>query len=263
MWYIYTLESSSEIGIVRYVGKARNPQRRLASHISSAISGRDKTYCGNWKRSVLSAGSQIVMNVVESGSGPGWTNAEKTWISFFRTVSDKLTNHTDGGEGFTGKHSSESKKKISAANLGRKQSAASVEKRALARRGWVPSAEWREKMRVSHLGYKLPEEQKLKISISVKAAIAKNPALRENWCIEAKRRMADPAVRTQYSELMKKVWSDPQLRASRIEAMKAAHAKKRELGVRRKGRIHSEATRRKIGDAQKLYRSSGKRKSER
>jgi group I intron endonuclease len=107
-------------------------------------------------------------------------------------------NICDGGEGFTGPHSEETKRKLSKAHLGKKRTeeqnrengermkklyAESPEYRAqLSQKGRVVTAESREKMRIAHLDQEHPplsEAQKQRIGAANKAGWT--PERRKAW----------------------------------------------------------------------------------
>ena len=117
----------------------KDPAARFRSHITRARDGRDKTYCGKWKRSLLRVGVTPTFTVVESGSGNGWDAAEKRWISYYKSVvGPKLTNLTEGGGGVAGHHwtlSEETKKKMSVANKGQRLSPESIQKMIRSKKG--------------------------------------------------------------------------------------------------------------------------------
>ena len=43
------------------------------------------------------------MDIIETGSGEGWVEAERRWIAFYRASGARLTNDTDGGDGAPGR----------------------------------------------------------------------------------------------------------------------------------------------------------------
>lgn len=109
---------------------------------------------------------------------------ERERIAFWRNVSVRLANATDGGEGLSNP-SPEVREKISSANrfvrqttehrekvrkaiTGRKLSAEHKEKIRLAAKGQKQTAASREKMRQSHLGKKLSMEHRKNMSKSMK-----------------------------------------------------------------------------------------------
>jgi len=208
-WAIYKLTDPREPDVVRYIGKTHlaDPRRRLRKHLTEAVSGRDKTYCGNWKRSLLDAGVEPCLTIIELGEGEGWADAEMYWITHYQNdARSRLTNLTKGGVGIVGyQHSPETREKIagallghvvsvttreklrhantgriaprdqversSAARRGKKRSASAIEKTAAAKRGTKHTPEAIEKMRASKLGQKHTEEAKAKISAANKGKI--------------------------------------------------------------------------------------------
>src|SRR4051794_9401896 len=112
-WVIYTLKSP-RTGGVRYVGwTARTPEQRLNAHISVAIN-RPASHKDNWILSLLAVGLQPVIEVIESGTGQGWREAERRWIAEYRTRGALLVNGTDGGDGTLGRvHTSEQRARLS------------------------------------------------------------------------------------------------------------------------------------------------------
>lgn len=95
-WFIYALADSEE---VRYIGWTVDPRRRLRRHLDTAKTGKLHREC--WIRSVVQAGGQIQMYVLEEGEGD-WAEAERRWIAHYREMGARLTNLTDGGEGVPG-----------------------------------------------------------------------------------------------------------------------------------------------------------------
>ncbi len=152
-WHIYTLADPRN-GAVRYVGWSFKPTQRLCAHMSEAK--RKVSHKGRWILQL--GGAKPVLKIVESGTGPGWADAERRWIAHFRAEQAPLTNLTDGGEGAPGYiPSAETRAKMSAVHRGRrnsddaiarsaaglrgrKQSPGHVAKLAAARRGRVPVA---------------------------------------------------------------------------------------------------------------------------
>lgn len=101
-WIIYTLKNP-RTNEVRYVGwTKRGGNRRLNTHIQEAVGKIATTHKARWILSLLSVGIRPVMDVIESGTGEGWREAEQRWIALFRAQGVRLTNATDGGEGTVG-----------------------------------------------------------------------------------------------------------------------------------------------------------------
>jgi hypothetical protein len=138
--FIYYL--SDEKGNIRYVGKTKNsPRKRLYKHILESKTNK-KSHKTNWIKSLLNKGERPVINVIDEVQEEEWEFWEQYWISQFKSWGFSLTNLTIGGEGGNGyKHNINSK----------------------------------QKMRKSKLGTTLSQEQKDKISKSVKQKFIDNP----------------------------------------------------------------------------------------
>ena len=77
---------------------------RLRQHISLARSQRrvKKTWCRSWIRSLLDRGLlPEIQPLVEVGPDGDWQWWERYWITWFRGLEPQLTNHCEGGEGYT------------------------------------------------------------------------------------------------------------------------------------------------------------------
>ena len=99
-WVIYTL-SDPRTREVRYVGKTQDGiiEDRLEHHITEAIRTQN-TYKNRWLFSLISIGLHPVLEVIESGVGEGWEEAERRLIALYRSRGGRrLTNTTRGGEG--------------------------------------------------------------------------------------------------------------------------------------------------------------------
>jgi hypothetical protein len=136
--FIYTLSDSS--GNIRYIGKSNTPRKRLYSHIKECKTS-NKSHKINWIKSILDRKELPIIEVLEEVSIDNWQNSEIYWIEQFRQWGFNLTNISIGGTNNNYKRSIETK----------------------------------QKMRVSKLGTKLPEEQKKKISDGVKQKFIDNP----------------------------------------------------------------------------------------
>lgn len=195
-WVVYVLKDP-RTQRVRYVGWTFDLHKRLRNHITRAP--RESTHKACWIKGLLSAGMEPVAEVVESGDG-AWADAERRWIAQYRADGADLTNLTDGGEGVVGlAFGAESRAKMSAAKLGRPQTAEHIErshaplrgrqrptevvaravnvkkekgythspetraKLSIAGTGRVPTAETRAKIGAAHTGGHLTEATKEKL----------------------------------------------------------------------------------------------------
>jgi group I intron endonuclease len=128
----------------RYVGKSKNPKRRLAQHIYKAKTDGLKTHVNCWIKSLLNKNEkpiQVVIDCVED-----WRFWENFYIQYFKSIGANLTNISERGVGPNGRkhteewkmeqsvrasgntnmlghvHTESTKKKMSAAKLGKKKS---------------------------------------------------------------------------------------------------------------------------------------------
>lgn len=245
IWYIYTLHDPREPGVVRYVGWTCDLKKRFKGHLVLAKNGRDKTYCGNWKRSLLRDGILPVMQVIESGVGPGWDEAEKKWIAHFRSVHGaKLTNLANGGGGVLGHRwvlSEETKKKLGDLRKGRRHTEESKLRQSLIKRGKKATPETKAKMSLARTGKKRSPEFCAKITE-----------------INLKRRHSEETkakLREVHQNLARPVRTVPRRSAeSRARTSAALKAHYAEHGTRK----HSEESKAKTSSKIKAYRASRK-----
>ena len=101
------------------------------------------------------------INILEYCNLENWKNLEKKWI--LQMKSDRLTNHTLGGEGILGyKFSDEQRKANSERNKGKILSKKHRENISKANKGRKINEDTKNKIRTSHIGMTLSEETKLK-----------------------------------------------------------------------------------------------------
>jgi group I intron endonuclease len=148
-------------GQLRYVGKTeRTLRQRLYSHLSKSRSEAPKTYVNKWIRSILLAGLEPEVEVLEVCSDSAELNEAEQWhIAYWRSLGCELTNLTAGGEGTSGwSPSAEWRRRRSEFMQGKRYSL-----------GVRPNEETRQKLSESHRGKTTgphPEERKLKNSRS-------------------------------------------------------------------------------------------------
>jgi hypothetical protein len=147
-WSIYVLKHP-RTGEVRYVGFTSCAAKlRLRWHVKSAFGGRQKTPNICWIRSLRSKGLKPVMEIIESGSGEGWQEAERRWIAHYKATGVRLLNMTEGGDGAPGWGTPELRsaamKKANAARTPAQMSASSKKGNA----SWTPKQreKWKKKI---------------------------------------------------------------------------------------------------------------------
>jgi GIY-YIG catalytic domain/NUMOD3 motif len=179
--------------LVRYVGKANVPQKRLAQHTSKARNG-ERSYKAHWIRELISLNLLPTFLILEKCAYEGWQAREIFWIARFK--SNKLTNATTGGEGgfilppeietkrveslkryfrengshsIGFKHTDETRQKMAAAKLGKRfvrgpEALENLRRGQAKRRGEVRTEEQRQKIRESLRGFKHTDETKAKMA---------------------------------------------------------------------------------------------------
>lgn len=96
--FIYALKDPRD-GAVRYIGKAKDPRRRLYLHLREAQRGENHTHKNCWVRSLLLSGENPGLEILDEV--PDWQQNffERAYIKVYREAGTKLTNLTDGGDG--------------------------------------------------------------------------------------------------------------------------------------------------------------------
>ena len=95
MVYIYSLIDPRNPNIIRYVGKTKNPKKRIKEHIND--SKRFNDYKSNWIKSLLKENISPIMNLIIECDDESSIFLEKHYISVFK--SKYLTNSDEGGHG--------------------------------------------------------------------------------------------------------------------------------------------------------------------
>lgn len=118
---IYALRDPRTLEL-RYVGKASDPAQRLRQHLSSGQLNRYRSRKNSWLKSLLAAGQQPYLEIVDEVE-PEWANeAECYWIAWYLSQGATLTNGTAGGDGGA-VTDPDARARIAAAHRGSKRSA--------------------------------------------------------------------------------------------------------------------------------------------
>lgn len=168
MVYIYAL-CEPDTGEVRYIGKAVDPQQRLAHHLyPSAL--KPETHKNRWLRQLLAQGLKPTTSILESVTDRPWQEAEREWIARYRESGANLTNILDGGIGglMSTELSDEIRARWSALRRGRK--------------GLPMPPELRAKLLAIHTGAKRSEQTR---------ALLRAKALGRRWTDEQRARMSE------------------------------------------------------------------------
>lgn len=142
-------------GNLRYIGKSCQGINRAREHYYPSYLDVDRSYCGNWIRELKKVGLTFTWVIIQEFSDSEiLSQAERHWISYFRTMGHRLTNLTLGGEGTLGfSPNLETRNKISLALKGRSKSKSHCSAISKAKRGkklQAHSEEWNKKISDSH-----------------------------------------------------------------------------------------------------------------
>ena len=152
--YIYTLEHPVN-GQIKYVGKTNTPQKRAVNH--ACLSSTKGAYLKNWVISLSKEGLSPKLSVIDTVDIKEWQFWEKHYISLYKSWGFKLTNLTDGGNGFDGYvHSAETKKKMKESHADVRGSKNPMFGKKSAMRGKKHSHESKIKMSNAQSGEKNP-----------------------------------------------------------------------------------------------------------
>lgn len=179
--FIYTLNDPTTKKI-RYVGKTKNPRKRLASHIEDLK--RTRSHRANWMRSLLNQGISPEMEIVDEVLEVEWPMWEAAYIQFFLEQGCELVNATFGGEGGNGANGGW--------NKGIKFSKATCLKMSIAKKGTKQSLEHRAAISRALAG--IPKSFDHRIALSTAKTGENNPMFGKSrtleWKLEQSKRMA-------------------------------------------------------------------------
>ncbi len=224
MVYIYGLKCPVA-GVVRYVGKSINPQKRLIAHLTGARTGAYKHHTSAWLRKVIAEGLLPELVILEEVQpGQDWRSIERAWIEKAQLAGWPITNSTAGGEGLDYidpaakaqylKNLSEAVKRRMQTPEGR----ANVEKMRLA--GWTPEIRAKRK---AGLKEAWRDAEKKAAWDAARDRMARDPeaqrkraeALQANWAANRDAMVAKiwtPATRAKQSAGRVASWADPETR---------------------------------------------------
>lgn len=211
--YLITHRASGKM----YIGQTVRPLSwRWHEHQTSS-------YCALLHRAIKKYGAEAfsVFELDESTTKEGLDEREIFWMDFLGTRNRRLGYNLRGG-GASGKHSDESRKKMSVAVRAKQASDPEFTKRRGSWRiGTTLSEEIREKIRQSNTGKKATEDVKRKLSERRKA-LWNDPEYRERvkaaqlagkQKAEFKRKQSEKAIQN---------WQDPEKRAKFMAALAAS-----------------------------------------
>jgi hypothetical protein len=141
-------------GELRYIGKSERGMRRPKEHGQKYHNKRlAHTPLYRWIKKLREQGLDYVIEVIEEFSNrPALMEGEKFYISYFRSLGVNLLNICDGGEGFTGCHTSEAKAKIAEASRQRGHTAETKARLSVMKKDKPLSTEHRKALCVPKTG---------------------------------------------------------------------------------------------------------------
>lgn len=84
----------------RYIGKAKDPARRAATHLMPSYLAKEDTYKARWLRGLLHAGYEpVVIILSEVTAEEDLNDVERFWIRMAKKFGWPITNATAGGDG--------------------------------------------------------------------------------------------------------------------------------------------------------------------
>jgi len=103
---------------LRYIGKTDNLEKRLINHHKKSQL-KKKSHKNSWLKFLIKKNQRAEAVILESYQTYEELDvAEINAIAFYKSAGYHLTNGTDGGDGFKGQHSEETKKKMSLSHSG-------------------------------------------------------------------------------------------------------------------------------------------------
>lgn len=194
MSLIYALVAKSNPLEIRYIGKTADssPKPRLNEHMRNALDKNTPWHVSRWIRKAILNGDEVLSIIVELDlSEEEALQREIFYIAHYRVLGYKLTNMTDGGDGSSGRITSEET---------RKKLSKSLKGKGVGRKF---SEEHRRKIGESQVGRVFSEETRKKISD------------------KAKGRMASSEARKKISDSVKKNWAEKEQRTGQKHTLES------------------------------------------
>lgn len=226
--YIYGLVCPTA-GVVRYIGKSIDPEKRLRAHIMAAARFDYNHHAARWLRKLHRANLSPILKILgEVAEGQSWQELERKHIAGALASGARLTNSTAGGEGLDYLDPADRARYIANLSASLKKLWSTPEKRLEARqrsiKAWADPEVTARRLASMTKAANRPEV-KAKVA-KVLDRLAKDPeicakksrASKEFWNSDAGRKareslMNDTSFLEDQSERLKQRWQDEEHRA--------------------------------------------------
>lgn len=255
MVYIYGLKCPVA-GVVRYVGKSINPQKRLIAHLTGARTGAYKHHTSAWLRKVIAEGLLPELVILEEiQPGKDWRAVEREWIQRAQSAGWPITNSTAGGEGLDyidPEAKARYLKNLSAALKARMQTDAGKENlRKMNEAGQMPSARAKRIASVKQAWQDPEKGARMQAFLqlgrtSAEAIQKRGAATKRRWSDDPEKMMAaiwTPEAREKHRAAKTASWTDPETRERMMNRWTPeARAKQAEELATRQAKIQAART---------------------
>lgn len=221
---------------IRYIGKTKEPARRLKAHIRGRGGMRTQhQHCARWIRALLKRGLEPSMEILhEVAPDESWEVAEAKYIAAYRAAGYHLTNLTSGGQGLQDAPAVRERIRESLkifysdpkqrARLARSRAegwnADSQRRHREARKAWLASAEGRAFLMRN--GRELANRPGARAAFSAAGKAAWSQLTPDQFSAACAKR----------SETLRAAFADPAVKARRLAAMQSPEAKAKALAKR-------------------------------
>lgn len=212
--YIYALHCPIA-KTVRYIGKTNDPEYRLATHLTSAKSGKYSHYTARWLRKILAAGERPEMEILETlDDSEPWEEYERFYIQHGEEFGWRLTNTNPGGEG--GGYVREEDKAAWAAAI-KASYTPEIRARMSARLKEALDNPRTKELQRSNMRRRWNDPEYRAQMEALSLRVSSDPGIREKRRVASKTRMTNPKVRANVSEKLAAFYATSEGRSNKIE----------------------------------------------
>lgn len=171
---------SDQHGLPRYVGKAKNFDKRMKDHLYRDRFKYPHTWFYRWLNKQIREDKEFFIDILEEVNQDNWIERERYWIAHIKENRYRLTNMTDGGDGNNNQvFSKETLIKRSKSLMGHPVSEETRRKISNGHKGKIVKEETRQKLSKFFTGKKCSEELKEHLSKKVSQFDLNNNFVRE------------------------------------------------------------------------------------